>query len=99
MGDLNKTASLLPSLYIVSKSTAFRKQMDEMEGGRFGRSGSRALTSGHRWLKSSSEGDIKTLVTGPSRHFSSSEFQSIWQKKPSESSKIVTGRCLLSVVF
>lgn len=57
------------------------------------------LTSGHRWVKSSSEGDIRSLVTGPSRHFSSSEFERIWHQKSSESSKIVTDRCLLSVVF
>lgn len=50
--------------------------MEKPEGGRFGRGESRALASGQRWLlKSSSEVNIKSLVTVHIGDFSSSEFQ------------------------
>lgn len=65
MGNFNKTTedSFLPTIiiYISSKSMAFRNQMEKSEGGRFERGGSRALTSGQRWLlKFSSEVDTKS---------------------------------------
>lgn len=92
--------SSLPSFSIVSKPVAFRKQVEKREGGRFGRSGSRALNSGQRWLLESALRDTqRARVMVHSGDFRSLEFQRIWQKKSSESSKTVAGRCLLSVVF